>query len=77
VNAGITALRENIERGQDVAQYVIECAVDGPWTRVAGGTTIGYCKLDRFTSTPLRRVRVTLEYLGTPREITVGLFAGA
>jgi alpha-L-fucosidase len=77
VIAGITALRENIEGGQNVERYLIEGADDGGWNVIGGGTTIGYCKLDRFASAHIRRLRVTIECLGTPREVTLGVFEGA
>jgi alpha-L-fucosidase len=77
VGVGITALREDIERGQNVAAYVIEGANEADWTRIGGGTTIGYCKLDRLASpAQIRRLRVTLDCVGTPREVSVGIFGG-
>jgi alpha-L-fucosidase len=78
MTVGITALRENIEGGQDVERYVIEGADEGDWGVIARGSTIGYCKLDRLAAPArVRRLRVTLEYVGTPREISMGVFEGA
>jgi alpha-L-fucosidase len=76
VIVSIASLRENIEAGQNVERYLIEGADDGGWNVVGGGTTIGYCKLDRFAPANIRRLRVTMECLGTPREVTVGVFEG-
>jgi alpha-L-fucosidase len=76
VTASITSLREDIEGGQNVERYIVEGADEGGFSVLATGTTIGYCKLDRFASAHLRRLRVTLEYVGTPREVTIGVFEG-
>lgn len=77
VIASITALREDIEAGQNVERYLIEGADEGGWNVIGGGTTIGYCKLDKFAPAHVRRVRVTLECVGTPREIAVAVYEGA
>src|SRR5262249_5413252 len=46
----IIDLREDITRGQIVAQYHVDAADnDGQWQTIARGTTIGYRKLDRVT----------------------------
>ena len=76
VTAGITSLRENIEAGQNVERYLIEGADEGGWNVIGGGTTIGYCKLDRFAPAHVRRLRITMECLGAPREVTLGVFEG-
>jgi hypothetical protein len=35
--------------------------VDGQWKQVAGGTTVGYRKLDRFPKVTASKVRLTVE----------------
>jgi alpha-L-fucosidase len=76
VIASIAALREDIEQGQNVERYLIEGADEGGWSIIGGGTTIGYCKLDRFAPANVRRIRLTIECLDAPREVSVSLFEG-
>jgi alpha-L-fucosidase len=38
-------LRENIEAGQQVSAFAVDALVDGSWTEVASGTTIGHRRL--------------------------------
>ena len=57
----ISSLREPIADGQTVSGYVIEGSTDGTtWQTLATGTTIGYCKLDRFTPVTVRHARVRI-----------------
>jgi alpha-L-fucosidase len=58
---GIADLREDIERGQVVARYVLEGSDGGAWRELSQGTTIGFRKLDRFTPVAVRRVRLRIE----------------
>jgi alpha-L-fucosidase len=75
---GMADLREDISRGQEVARYVLEGFVGGTWRVLSRGTTIGYCKLDRFAPTETQRVRLTIEdAVDTPRPVRIGLFAPA
>ena len=77
VTASIADLREAIEHGQAVARYRLEGSDGGPWRPLAGGTTIGYRKLDRFAPTPLRRVRLTIDdAVRPPRPVRIALHAG-
>jgi alpha-L-fucosidase len=73
---GIVRLSENIERGQVVAAYRVEGAGDdGTWRPVSRGTTIGYAKLDRFSPTTVRQLRVTIEdAVAEPEPIVVKVF---
>jgi len=60
-------LREPIEHGQVVSQYVVEgapAAASGAWQVLSRGTTIGYRKLDVFTPVSVRRLRITLRTIG-------------
>jgi alpha-L-fucosidase len=77
VNAGLLRLEEQIGQGQRVAQYVVHGFSDnGDWRELTRGTTIGHCKLDRFSPTPLRRLRVTiLDALAAPLPLRVGIYA--
>jgi alpha-L-fucosidase len=77
VAVGIADLREDISRGQVVARYALEGADRGAWQTLARGTTIGYCKLDRFMPVTVRRVRLTIEdAVASPPPVRIALFAG-
>jgi alpha-L-fucosidase len=77
MHVGLADLREDITRGQMVAQYVFEGSDGGAWNVLSRGTTIGYRKLDRFTPIPVQRVRLTIEdAVAPPNPVTIGLHAG-
>jgi alpha-L-fucosidase len=62
-SVSVADLREPIEHGQVVSQYMVEGArasASGAWQVLARGTTIGYRKLDVFTPVSVRRLRITL-----------------
>lgn len=72
----IARLEEDITRGQIVARYTLQAQVGDSWRELASGTTIGYCKLDRFDPVTTRRVRLTIvEALETPRPVRTKLYA--
>ena len=69
-------MREQIERGQAVARYRVEALVNGAWSVVSRGTTIGHKKIDRFASVEADRWRVVIEESTGPVRLgNVGLFA--
>jgi alpha-L-fucosidase len=75
VSVSIADLREDIVHGQIVARYTLEGRNAGDWTPLSSGTTIGYRKLDRFTSTTIRAVRVTIdEAVETPRPVGLRVY---
>jgi alpha-L-fucosidase len=77
VTVGIADIREDIERGQVVARYLLEGSDGGAWRTLARGSTIGFRKLDRFDPVAVRRVRLTIEdAVDPPRPVRLGLFAG-
>jgi alpha-L-fucosidase len=78
VRAGIVRLEEDIVQGQRVAGYAVHGAVDGGWQELARGTTIGHRKLDRFDSTPVRRLRVTVAdaVAPLPSRLRIGVHGG-
>jgi alpha-L-fucosidase len=77
VGVGMADLGEDIEHGQVVARYRLEGARDREWRTLSRGTTIGYRRLDRFPSQPVRRVRFHIEdAVAPPRPVRVGLYAG-
>jgi alpha-L-fucosidase len=73
----VARLSENVARGQRIARYTLEGAEreDDAWRNISTGTTIGYAKLDRFPSMPLRRIRLTIEdAVSTPEAVAIKLF---
>ena len=75
-SVSVIRLGENIAHGQLVAAYRIDGAdTDGIWKSISRGTTIGHAKLDRFPSTQLRRLRVTVEdAVAESERISIGVF---
>ena len=69
-------MREQIEHGQTVARYRVEALVNGAWSVVSRGTTIGHKKIDRFAPVEAGRWRVVIEESTGPVRLgDVGLFA--
>ena len=77
VRVGTADLREDIERGQVVAQWLLEGLTPAGWRRLAGGSTIGYRRLERFEPAEVRRVRLTSEGIAPPRPLRLALYAPA
>jgi alpha-L-fucosidase len=74
----IARLAEDIARGQTIARYTLEGLTGGSWRPLARGTTIGYCKLDRFPPVDVQRVRVIVEdAVAEPEPLQIALYAGA
>ena len=74
---GIVRLGEDVAQGQRVSRYTLHAAVDGGWTELAQGSTIGACKLDRFTPRPLRKLRVTIaDAIAPPLPLRIAAYAG-
>jgi alpha-L-fucosidase len=75
-SVSVADLREDITHGQLVVHYTLEGKDDKDWKVLKRGNTIGCRKLDRFTATTVRYVRLTItEALDTPRPVHLGLFA--
>ncbi|HTI63113.1 MAG TPA: discoidin domain-containing protein, partial [Gemmatimonadaceae bacterium] len=75
VDVGVARLEEDIGRGQRVARYTLQGAVDGGWRTMSHGSTIGYTKLDRFDPVQVRRVRLVIEdAVDAPQPIRLGLY---
>jgi alpha-L-fucosidase len=79
VSVGIADLREDITHGQLVSSYVVEArqGATGQWQALSRGTTIGHRKLDRFSATTIREVRVVVDALETPAGLTLHLFGSS
>ena len=71
----VVRLAEDIERGQIIAAYRVEGAVDrNSWRELSRGTTIGHAKLDRVHGTA-RWLRVTIEdAVAEPEPIRLQVF---
>jgi alpha-L-fucosidase len=75
---GVIRLAERIDEGQQVARYRIEADMgDGAWRPLVRGETIGYCKLDRVTTSGrVARLRIVIDdFAETITTIQVRLFA--
>ena len=53
-------LQEDIQKGQRVEVFKVEGLIDGSWTKLAEGTTIGYKRLLRFDDVLPEKIRVTI-----------------
>ncbi|MBQ6198250.1 MAG: alpha-L-fucosidase [Bacteroidales bacterium] len=63
----IVCLREEISRGQRVAEFAVDAFVEGEWTEIAHGTTIGYKRLLKVPTVNSNKVRVrVLRSYGKP-----------
>jgi alpha-L-fucosidase len=78
VTVALARLEEDIARGQTVARYTLYGAADSDWQALSNGSTIGYSKLDRFSPTRVRRVRLAVDDpAGTADGITLRLYGTA
>lgn len=58
---GFVRLSEDIVRGQTVARYAVTGFDGTAWIELSSGTTIGYAKIDRITSTAtIHRLKLTV-----------------
>ncbi len=58
---------EQIDAGQRVRQYVVEGFVDGKWTELCRGQSIGHKRIERFASVKATKVRLrTTESVAEP-----------
>jgi alpha-L-fucosidase len=57
----VVRTEEFIALGQRVSKYKVEAEIEGQWKQIAGSTTIGYRKLDRFPKVTASKVRLTIE----------------
>ncbi len=53
-------LQEDIQKGQRVEVFKVEGLIDGNWTKLAEGTTIGYKRLLRFDDVSPEKIRITI-----------------
>lgn len=62
-------LQEDIEKGQRVEVFKLEGLINGSWTKLAEGTTIGYKRLLRFDDVAPQKIRVTIIETRAPANI--------
>lgn len=60
VRVSVVDAREDIALGQVVASHVIEGEVNGSWSELARGTTIGYRRLHRIPEATVTGLRLTI-----------------
>lgn len=61
LEVNVSRAEEMFSLGQRVEAYRIDARVEGEWTTVAKGTTIGRKRLDRFPTVEADRVRLAIE----------------
>ena len=74
VEVRVVRLAEDVTRGQRVSRFSVTANVGSSWREIAGGATIGYARLERVAPITVQRVRVTIETVDAPREISVSLY---
>ncbi len=53
-------LQEDIKKGQRVEVFKVEGLINGSWTKLTEGTTIGYKRLLRFDDVSPEKIRITI-----------------
>jgi alpha-L-fucosidase len=78
VMIGAVRIAEDIARGQYVAAHSVfaaTAAAPSTWTRIAGGTTVGYARLHRFQPMSMRRLRVVVDdAVRPPRPLSLNAY---
>lgn len=68
-------LQEPIEKGQSVAEFFVEALINNRWTKIAGGSTVGYKRLLEIEPVKAKAVRVIIKEMKFPTAISrIGLF---
>jgi alpha-L-fucosidase len=68
-------LQEPIRFGQRISAFAIDAHVDGEWTTLVKGTTVGYKRLLRIPGIEVDRVRIVIEEANSaPALSNLGLF---
>jgi alpha-L-fucosidase len=72
---GAARFAENIRNGQRVSAYTLSGQDVNGWRTLSRGSTIGYAKIDRFPSTAVRRVRLSIdEAVDAPEPVRLALY---
>lgn len=68
-------IREDITRGQRIEQFSVEAWLEGKWTEIARGTTVGYKRLLTFPPVLTDRVRLVIrQSRDVPRVKSLNLY---
>ncbi|MBQ41969.1 MAG: hypothetical protein CME15_05875, partial [Gemmatimonadetes bacterium] len=51
-------IQEDIRKGQRIRAYQVEGLVDGEWKEHSKGTSVGYKKIDRFSTVEVEQIRL-------------------
>ncbi len=71
----VLMLKENIQVGQRIEAFTLECFIDNNWIDVTSGTTVGYKRLLRFPTVKTKSARLTIEQSRlNPTLLEMGLF---
>lgn len=54
-------LSENIAEGERVRRYVVDAFLDGKWTTICEGISIGHKRIQEFTTVKTGKLRLTIE----------------
>jgi len=74
-SVGVARIQEGIARGQSVSAFALSALVNGSWTPLAEGSTIGYARLVRFPQVVATRVRLTTTFEHAPSAVSIQLFS--
>jgi alpha-L-fucosidase len=76
VKVSFIQLQEYIKLGQRVKSFKVEAMVNGNWTQVAQGTTIGYKRILKIPSVVTNQLRITvIDSKASPAISSVSLFS--
>lgn len=68
-------LQEDITKGQRMEDFLVEALINGKWTYLGEGTTVGYKRLIQFSDCTPERIRVTIRSCrGTANIANAGLY---
>ena len=56
----VLMLQENIQKGQRIESFILEGWINGGWTKLTDGTTVGYKRLIRFNTMSTDQVRLRI-----------------
>lgn len=72
----VIVMQEPLQLGQRIERYTLQCFVDGTWTDVAKGTTIGHKRIEKFSPVTTKKIRLTIDgALATPAISNIGVYA--
>jgi alpha-L-fucosidase len=54
-------IREDIEHGERVRSYKVKALVDGKWTTICGGESIGNKRIQQFEAVTTNKIRLIID----------------